>query len=552
MKKLAAFFAFMMFFALGLQIVQKNTSFESQLASESPFQLNIPKNLLQGSKDFLSFVQNPQGLTAKNCAPTLGSIYNEISQIEPTYFDTQDVSKNYKEIIRNLFLARNELRLRLKGFVNSREVLPSLPESTCITALRNVTRAARFIEDYLGENYLQAKTFDEKTDPKFIGTFTGEEPWLEQVVANDKVGLRSGDVIASRGNAATSAAIAKIGVVDSQFSHAAFVYIKDDASGKIYPLEEAINNPNVLILEAHIELGSTIRPLKQYLEDGNARNVLFRFHDAKTAHLAAKASHDFMTAHNKLAFEKFKKDPLSKLNPAHWGMTSNHPDFNVPYDFKMDLSKDDEVFCSEIVSLGFSRVGVAVPQFLTEITPGKDNDLVRTMEITATQVFAPGDLEFDTRFEMLAEWRDFRKVKNLRHKDAILVSMYDWMKKYRYKYFPTELVKIGAKGYWLARWFDFPTIKIGGKEIFNVTATLPKNMSPRVAAMVTTLNRTADILDARLVQTEEQYRQNHNGLLLPYKDMLKALDAYRSEDLSKYRAKKSSDFHSLFRGDGKK
>ncbi len=550
MKKIGLLFGFCVFAFIGYQIVKRTTPAQIELSSESP-KLNLPKNLLQGSKEFLDFVQNPQGLTAQNCASTLTAIYDDVSQIDPYYFDAQDLAKNYREVIRNLFQARAQLRQRLKGFVETKEITPAIQESSCITAIRNVNRAARYIEDYLGETFLQVKPFDEKTDPVFYGTFTGEEPWLEKVDSSSQIGIRSGDVIASRGNAATSAAIAKIGVVDSQFSHVAFVYIKGDSSGRIYSLEEAIKNPNVLIMEAHIELGSTIRPLKTYLEDGNARNVQFRYPDAQLAHQAAKASYDFVTAHNASEYEKFRRNPLSKLNPAHWAMKANHPDFNVPYDFKMDLSNTTEVFCSEIASLGYSQVGVKMPLFFTTITPAAENDLVRTMEITTQRVFAPGDMELDTRFDMLAEWRDYRKVKGLRNKDAILVGMYDWMKKYRYKFYPSEIVKIGAEGYWLARWLDIPAIKIGGKVVVDFTATLPKNMTPQIAAMVTTLNRTADVLQARLVATEAKYSKNHAGLLLPLKDMLLDLENYRGEDLSVYKgpSKKNSAFHAMFRSD---
>ncbi|MFX5344442.1 hypothetical protein ABTC63_21645, partial [Acinetobacter baumannii] len=86
--------------------------------------------------------------------------------------------------------------------------------------------------------------------------------------------FQPGDVILVRGQAHNSAAIARIGDVDSQFSHVGIVYQGDD--GKLYKIQ------------AMIEDGAVITPLGQALDHGLGRAVLFRYRDPKTAARAAK------------------------------------------------------------------------------------------------------------------------------------------------------------------------------------------------------------------------------------------------------------------------
>jgi hypothetical protein len=551
MKIGLSIFGFCLLLFFGYKIVAVNSMSHHEFAS-SAFIVDIPKDLLQGSKDFLSFARDPQGFTLQNCSTSLDTIYRDITQADPTYFDASTVKNNYKEIIRNLFYARLEIRKKLKKFVESKELTPTISEPPCVTSVRNINRASRYLEDYLGENFMDIKPYDEKSDPKAYGTFTGNEPWLLKADPGSEISIRSGDIIVSRGNAFTSAAIARISPINAQFSHLAMIYVIGDTDGHLYSLEEAKENPNVVVLEAHIEVGSTVRTFKDYLQDGNARNVQFRLPDSEKAHAAAEVAYRIITEHRKNAYESFKKSIKSKANPLVWGMDISHPDFSVPYDFKMDLENYKEVFCSEVGYLGFKAEGITLPLFPSTISPASENDLVGALGVKGPNIFAPGDMELDTRFEMLAEWRDFRKMKAIRYKDAILDSMFSWMKEYGYKLDPQLYVSAGASVVWMIRWVDFPKIQVGGKVIFDVSRKLPKNMTPKLAAIVATLNKAADVLGDELERTEKSYRTEHPGLLLVYKDMLRALDLFRERDFAAYKTRRRTELHSVFHPSNRK
>lgn len=531
---------FCIVFAIGFRIVWQGHQSVPGMSTQASTEMPIPRDLEVAAKEFYDFVSNPNGLTYQNCASTLGEIYSDLYKIKPESFDIPSAQKNFKEITKTLFLARAALRDRLRDFPIKAS---ADPEDPCISRTRDIFRLSRFLEDYLGEMFLGVKPFEEGKDPEAFGTFTGEAPWLLKTPQHSEITLRSGDVIISRGNAFTSAAIARITKIDSQFSHVAFIYIEGDTSGKAYTLEQALAMPNVLVLEAHIEIGSTIRTLKEYLADGNARNVLFRYKDAQVAHQAAKWTHQFMVNYTDRAYKR----RFLHIPPTEMFLPKNHPDFHVPYDFKMDMSNTKEVFCSEVAGMGFAAQKVNLPLYPSLITPAKDNALVKSLGITTQRIYAPGDTELDTRFEMIAEWRDYRKVQSLRYKDAVLVAMFDWMQSKKYEFYRSPIIIAGATGFWLARWFDFPKISINGHEIFNVTKKLPKNMTPKIASTVETLNRTADILEKYIQEQEAIDRKNHENLVYVLPQMLDKLEQLRAKDSELFEQGERTLFHQMFR-----
>lgn len=523
---------------IGLSLKIRPTTGHGDFASQAS-SVEVPKDLSLAIREFGILIADPKEFTPETCAEHLSQIYKTISNVNPDYFDYDSVKANYRQIIRDLFYTRLALRSKFGEFVNSKAIPVQQPEHPCVSGVRNVFRVARFLEDYLGETFSGVRPFDEKKDPVAIGTFKGQDPWLLKSSRFPKITFRSGDVIASRGGAFTSAAIAKIGEVDSQFSHIAVVYVKDDLSGREYTYDEVMKNPNVLILEAHIEVGSTIRHISKYLADGNSRNVLFRYSDATLAAKAAKSSYDLIIRnHEKLYAERDDSDR---------DLPKEHPNFNTPYNFKMDLENTQAIFCSQMASVGYQAQGLFMPLYLSKLSPASENQLVKALGITNIVTFAPGDLELDPRFELLAEWRDYRKMKAVRMKDAALIAMFDWMKKYNYQFYPTLGVTVGSKLAWKARHFDLPEVKIGSKVVFDITKKMPKNMSAEIAATITTLNTVGDHLLEYLDKEEAKYKSQNRGLLLGFKQMQDKLEEFRASDLKLFQSGISPKFHFIFR-----
>jgi hypothetical protein len=528
-------------FIIGFSFSYRNSSSSRVPASSSiqQPQIDIPKDLLLASQNFLNFVNDRSAFTLDTCEVPLKNIYNELYKIDPKYFNREQTVQNFKEIIRNIFEARLAIRDRLKEF----NIAPENADHPCLGRIRDIVRLGRYIEDYLGEVFLGVKPFDEKVDPKAIGTFTGEEPWLLKKNRQAPVEFKSGDIIISRGGAVTSAAIARITEIDSQFSHVAFLY-STSGPNKVYSLQEAIDAKDLFVLEAHIEIGSTIRPFSQYLEDGNSRNVHFRYFDGNVAHQAAELSYNYMVAFTENAY----KNRGSIVKPTQILLGKEHPDFKVPYDFKMDLSKADEIFCSEVAYFGFHKKEVRLPLYDSKLASARDNGLIKALGIQVSRTFAPGDMEHDTRFEMLEEWRDYRKMRTIRYKDTAILSIYDWMKRLKYQLKPTPFVSVGARLFAFARYFDFPKFSINGKVLLNLEEKLPKNMSGSIAAYVETLNQVGASLEAELSSIEDTYRKENNGLNFTLAQSLIVLENFRQKDsLAFEQNRKPIKFHKIFR-----
>jgi hypothetical protein len=372
----------------------------------------------------------------------------------------------------------------------------------CLTSVRNLTRALRYFEDYVIENL---ELSDERIQEKYT-TLEGKGSYFlvnPNFTFEGSKDLKSGDVILSRGNAYTSAAIARIGTIDAQFSHVTSVY--KDESGKLHTTE------------AHIEIGSVVMPWSTHVEQGNAREVVFRYKDAKVAHQAAK-----------FIYEKVKK----------FSAANKH---NINYDFSMNYKENSDLFCSEVVSSGIFTVTnskVDIPRYKTKFS----KDLIpflQTIGIGVTKdnidtfdTFGPGDLEFDDRFELIAEWRKPTKLRGIRMKDAVLTKMFEWMGEKKYKL--RQGIKIPLSTYvaWTAR--RLPFIKKGLIEKF------PLNMKPKLLGTFLVLDEVGDILLSEL-----EKRQDKVKYPLSFREMYAILENFRKSD-SKLKRRRSK-LHKKFR-----
>jgi hypothetical protein len=296
----------------------------------------------------------------------------------------------------------------------------------------------------------------------------------------------------SRGNAITSAAIARMAKIEGQFSHVAMIYIDPDTQKK-------------WVLEAHIEVGTTVRPFEVYAADGNFRVAVLRLRDPALADLAHQAA--------KLQYERIKA-------AADRGGA-------VPYDFGMRLQDSDELFCSEVVYEGYQKASdgqFPMPLMQSRIEP-KNRDFLDRLGIHESRTFMPSDLDVDPRFELLAEWKDISRVGDVRRKDAVLDRFYAWSNEYGYR--------LGSD---LSAWFKKTVIwQLRRWPVFSrlLKDRFPLNMSRSVLQTVSVLTTfgenlldEAEALDAKAVRAR--------GYPLSFREMSEALDQARVEDLARY------------------
>lgn len=408
-------------------------------------ELSLPQLIEQ-----IKFTSDTQKLTPGICKTTYEDLNSKLTVLisDTNFLEITDITSLDREI-RASFMARIALKEMFKDFDGNID---------CIRTVTSLFSGLRYIEDYL----IELRMNTTPNTPAEYTSLKGEFPYL---MVNPKYetdfksyeDLKSGDVLLSRGNAYTSAAIARIGTNDYQFSHTSFVY-KDPSDKKLFTTE------------AHIEIGSFTAPISQHIEQENAREVVFRFIDSDISQQASK--HIFDKVSERLKTKK-----------------------TIQYDFAMDYKDNSRLFCTEVISSGFKHVmkdADYLPMYKSKFSEGTIPFLKRigipaTKEnISTLDTFAPGDLQFDPRFELVAEWRNPLKMKDNRYKDFILTKIFERMETENYEVDPNFKMGAAAKTLWLIR--RLPIVKKF------LTAKFPLNMNPSQLQLFMVLDKVGETI----------------------------------------------------------
>lgn len=397
-------------------------------------------------------------------------------------------------LVEKSFQTRLALREKLRDFDMA---APGAPE--CWKDFRSLTRALRYFEDYLIEARMPSNaTQDDYTTLDGVGSFYLKNPNYELVNAYS---LKSGDVILSRGNAFVSALIARITDIPNQFSHISMVY--KDPKGKLWTIE------------SHIEIGAVVAPMINHIDERNSRTLVFRYKDPAVSHAAA--------------------EHIFKLVKAQQDTGKN-----VQYDFGMSLENPKRLFCSEVAYQAFWLDSkISIPRYKNKFNPkllGFLQDLGLKLDeksILTFETFAPGDIEFDTDFDLVAEWRNPAKMRLSRLRDALLSKEVEWMEELKYEFDPSLKIEAGSVAAWIAR--RTPIVK---KKLEN---KFPLNMTPKQLRVNVTIEEVSALIENRIL--EIQKRTDHQ---LTYEELLKLTEDLRKEDDYLYRHKQPTLFHHRF------
>ena len=435
--------------------------------------------------------------STKYCHEELSKYYQLFLSLDASIVGLDNFkAEDIEEIIQKSFETRIAMKEKL-GLLNEL----SEDGEKCLVQVKNVMRSLRYMEDYFIE--LQFAINKEELDPEKFTTLKGQFPYF--LVNPELEGnfqsfedLKSGDVLLSRGNAYSSAAIARIGESDAQFSHLSFVYGDKDG--------------NLHTTEAHIEIGNVVEPIKVHIDQKNARTVVFRYRDSEMSHKASKCIYDRVKYHQK---EKKK---------------------NIKYDFGMDYKDDKQIFCSEVIYAGFqcaSNGEIDIPKYKTKFTLsmipflqslGIDIDENNYQDF---DTFGPGDIEYDSRFELVAEWRNPAKMRDSRMKDAILTKIFEWMGTDQFQFHPPYKVRAQSDFAWVARRFTFlPFFK-------KLKHKFPTNMKSKQMELFIALDMVGEKLQKRLMDKQKD-------LIYPLSmgEMFKILEEYKAEDKKRFDKKK--------------
>lgn len=315
-------------------------------------------------------------VSADRCVADLEALFTALEGLDPTAADAADVGEHGADVVRTSWQARLHLHGALRSWAAEGTLTPE-----CVRSLRRADLALRYLEDYLLEalppnvrppNWLAAP------DHAFLGP----------------ADLRDGDVLVTRANALSSAGIAHMGRVDSQFSHNVVVHV--DEHGRAWGVM------------AYLELGSVAMPMDEFLASGVSRVVVLRHPDAA---LAAKAG----TA----AYDRVVHGP--------------------PIDYDADFDADDHatLFCSEVPRWAFGELigqpdSLPFEPALTRFDQERNHAMFAAMGIEGSVTSAPSDVLYDPTFDWVAEYRRPEELTLLRRYDAVIESLMTWMEERDY------------------------------------------------------------------------------------------------------------------------
>jgi len=430
-----------------------------------------------------AFVAKPAA-SAAELADNLTQAYGAVFDVGLDRYDVAEVAKSAPKLLNAVF----SLQLRLRNQVADwhQRGFMSLNAQR---ALRNALRIARYAADMLGE--LNVRYAQLGPDEPPLRAFRG--PDLNTLVnpafnSGQDLPFQAGDLLLMRGMHHNSAAIARIGDVDSQFSHIAIVHT--DADGKQW------------VVESLIEEGGIINSLDAALHHGLGRCVMFRHKDPVLARRAAALIHDVV-----------------RRSRARGGK-------RIWYDFSMELEGGYELFCSKLVRNAFALASdgkVVLPTFNTRFDM-KNRDFVDRIGVTARETFAPADIELEPDFDLVAEWRDYRLTSRLRLQDLLMDSLFRWMEEYGYKFredFPIRLVGIFGR---LSSHLSDRAKQL----VADVIPKVPPNMGRSTIQAVAMLHQTAEPLLADLMSLERQCIERFGRPLHP-REVFEHLENKRQE-----------------------
>lgn len=398
--------------------------------------------------------------TAPELLAKLRQVHATLYGVDLASYDVASTISAGPELVASVFHLYLALRSRVPEWryqgLMSREVQKGL---------RDVFSVCRYAGDMIGEVHLGHPRLGEHAHP--LPAFTGLllNTQVNPLFATGNVlAFQDGDVILMRGMRHNSAAIARIGDIDSQFSHIAMVHI--DEAGRPW------------VVEALIEDGAVVNPLEYSLGHDLGRAILFRHRDAGLAVRAAK----------------FIRDRVARSRKNFM--------LRIHYDFSMRLEGYRRLFCSKLVRQAFdvaSRERIKLPSYKTELAM-KNRDFFHRIGVTASETFAPGDIELEPDFDVVAEWRDFRVTSDLRLQDMLMDKLFEWMDAHGYRFSETFVIRlVGVFGKLASYLSDEAKVLLS-----DVIPKIPINMRRKTIGTIAMLHKTAEPLLEELQELERR------------------------------------------------
>lgn len=289
------------------------------------------------------------------------------------------------------------------------------------------------------------------------------------------VQLHSGDILVSRGGAATSALIARGNDFPGNFSHIALVHVDETTQ-------------QTSVIESHIESGVGVRPIEDYLADTKLRIMVLRLRGN---------------------LPQFATDSLLPHRAASLAL-SNALARHIPYDFAMDHADPTKQFCSEVAAAAYHPLGVTLWMKLSHLsTPGVTSWLA-ALGVRNFETQEPSDLEYDPQLRIVVEWRDPDTLFQDHLDNAVVDAMLEGAErgdKLNYNRWLLPVVRL-AKAWSVAL------------NCFGKVGPIPEGMSATTALRVKQLTTDHAAIKSRVLKQAESF-QSEQGYAPPYWELMR-------------------------------
>jgi hypothetical protein len=300
------------------------------------------------------------------------------------------------------------------------------------------------------------------------------EPSATPAVVARGVTLHSGDILLSRGNAATSALIARGNDFPGNFSHVALLHVSEAGAASV--------------IEAHIESGVTARSIEAYLQETKTRILVLRLR----ADLPAAAT-DPLLPH------RAAENALRQASTRH-----------IPYDFAMDQDDPRKQFCSEVASAAYKPLGVTLWMNMSRLSAPGLISWLSALGVRHFEAQEPSDLEYDPQLRVVAEWRDPEMLFQDHVDNAVIDVMLEGAERGRRLDYD---------------WYHLPKARLAkalsvAKNWFGGVGRIPEGMSAATALRVDGLNAWHAALKARLLERAATFKAGR-GYTPPYWELVR-------------------------------
>jgi hypothetical protein len=288
------------------------------------------------------------------------------------------------------------------------------------------------------------------------------------------VEVHSGDLLVSRGGAATSSLIARGSDFPGNFSHVALLHIDEGGTASV--------------IEAEIELGVRVTTLEQYLHEKKLRVMVLRLRDD---------------------LPELIKDPLAPARAASAALARARAE-HIAYDLSMDSREHTKLFCSELAFAAYEEQGLALWPGSSHISSPGTRAWLWSVGVRNFATLEPSDLEYDPKLAIVAEWFNPDALTKDHRDNAVtdvLLEEAETGKMLDFDWWQLPLVRL-AKAWSMAK---VSSGKVG---------PVPEGMAPEAALRSLAYTARHAEVRARLDERADAFKREH-GYAPPYWQLVK-------------------------------